>query len=250
MDWRTTPFDRRLYSVFLLGDFEHRRQRIMPIFHDVEQRSEAWDRLRLGIPTSSDFAKIVTPSREPSKQWQALAYQKIAERLLARKIDHYTSPAMERGQIVEEAAANWYEFDQNVSTQKIGFITDNAVTMGCSPDRFVGTIGLLEVKCPLPHTQIQYLLTGKAQRQYMPQLQGQLLIAEREWVDILCWHDELPRTVVRVQRDEHFIALLRSELRKFNEFVEGVMIKIGSVETRQPKDTLRDMLHATLEASP
>ena len=222
----------------------------MPIIHDVEQRSEAWDRLRLGIPTSSDFAKIVTPSREPSKQWQALAYQKIAERLLNRMIDHYTSPAMERGQIVEEEAADWYEFDRNVSTQKVGFITDDAGTMGCSPDRFVGTIGLLEIKCPLPQTQIEYLLTGKAQRQYMPQLQGQLLIAEREWVDILCWHDELPRVIVRVQRDEHFIGLLRAELRKFNEFINGVMMKIGSVEAREPKAALSDMLRATQEASP
>jgi|SRR6266446_2970975 len=217
---------------------------------ECEQRSEQWDRARLGIPTSSDFAKIVTPSREPSKQWQRLAYQKISERLLQRKIDHYTSPAMERGQIVEEEAADWYEFDRNVSTQKVGFITDDAGTMGCSPDRFVGTIGLLEIKCPLPQTQIEYLLTGKAHRQYMPQLQGQLLISEREWVDILCWHDELPCAVVRVERDEHFIAILRAELRKFNEFVSGVMAKIGSVEARQPKAALRDMLRATLEASP
>src|SRR5215831_5876153 len=34
---------------------------VMPIFHDVAQYSEAYDRLKLGIPTSSNFHKIVTP---------------------------------------------------------------------------------------------------------------------------------------------------------------------------------------------
>lgn len=222
------------------------------ILHDVEQRSEAWDRLRLGIPTSSDFDKIVTPSREPSKQWQKLAYQKIAERFLRRKIDHYTSPAMERGQIVEEEAASWYEFDREEVTQKIGFVTNNEATAGCSPDRLVGEAGLLEIKCPLPHVQVEYLLTGKAPRHYMPQLQGQLMITEREWADILCWHDELPRTVVRVYREERFIALLAAEIRKFNEFIDGVMDKIQSVSGQPtPKAALlKDMLKATLEAAP
>jgi hypothetical protein len=34
----------------------------MPIFHhDVAQYSDEYDRLRLGIPTSSNFHKIITP---------------------------------------------------------------------------------------------------------------------------------------------------------------------------------------------
>ena len=33
----------------------------MPVFHDVAQYSEAYDRLKLGIPTSSNFHKIITP---------------------------------------------------------------------------------------------------------------------------------------------------------------------------------------------
>ena len=54
--------------------------------------------------------------------------------------------------IVEAEAADWYEFDQDVTTQRVGFITDDGRTMGCSPDRFVGDDGLLEIKTPLPHT--------------------------------------------------------------------------------------------------
>src|SRR5215469_5618014 len=43
---------------------------VMPIVHDVAQYSEAYDRLKLGIATSSNFHKIVTPQGKPSKQWR------------------------------------------------------------------------------------------------------------------------------------------------------------------------------------
>ena len=66
----------------------------MPIFHDVAQYSKAYDRLKLGIPTSSNFHKIVTPQGKPSKQWREYACVLIAERLLQRKIEFYNSPAI------------------------------------------------------------------------------------------------------------------------------------------------------------
>jgi hypothetical protein len=121
----------------------------MPIFHhDVTQYSEVYDRLRLGIPTSSHFHKIITPQGKPSKQWREYACILIAERILQRKIEFYNSLAMERGLIVEAEAADWYEFDQDVIVERVGFITDDNHTIGCSPDRLVGDEGLLEISRP------------------------------------------------------------------------------------------------------
>jgi hypothetical protein len=221
----------------------------MSILHDCAQYSEAYDRLRLGLPTSSNFKKIITSLGEPSKQWRAYAYHLIAERLLGRKVDSYTSPQMERGVIVEAEAAEWYEFAHNQETRRIGFITNDAGTVGCSPDRLIGDDGLLEIKCPSPPGQIEYLLTGKPHRDHRPQLQGQLWITEREWVDILCWHDELPRIVVRAERNEAFIAKLRVEMEKFNDYIDGVMDKIGSVQSA-PRAELKEALRASLGAVP
>jgi len=198
----------------------------MPIFHDVAQYSQEHDRLRLGIPTSSNFHKIITPQGKPSKQWREYACVLIAERLLHRKLEFYNSPAMERGLIVEAEAADWYEFDQDVTVQRAGFITDERHRMGCSPDRLVGDEGLLEVKAPLPHTQVEYWLSGEVSERFRPQLQGQLYVSQRSWVDILCWHDVLPKLVVRVEPDEKFIAAFDRELQIFNYFIERVMEKI------------------------
>ena len=220
----------------------------MPIFHDVAQYSEDYDRLRLGIPTSSNFHKIITSQGKPSKQWREYACVLIAERLLHRKLEFFNSPAMERGLIVEAEAADWYEFDQDVTVQRAGFITDDRQSIGCSPDRVVGDEGLLEIKAPLPHTQVEYWLSGELGERFRPQLQGQLYVSQRCWVDILCWHDVLPKLVVRVEPDEKFIAALDRELQIFNYFIESVMEKIRAT-SELPIPPGRSALNAALRAS-
>jgi hypothetical protein len=222
----------------------------VPIFHDVAQYSEAYDRLKLGIPTSSNFHKIITPQGKLSKQWREYACLLIAERILQRKIEFYHSPAMERGLIVEADAADWYEFDQDVTVQRVGFITDDALTVGCSPDRLVGDDGLLEIKTPLPHTQVEYWLSGEVNERFRPQLQGQLYVSQRSWVDILCWHDVLPKVVMRVEPDQEFIKALDRELQIFNFFIERVIEKIrATTEAPVPQGglALRAALQASLE---
>ena len=221
----------------------------MPIFHhDVTQYSEEYDRLRLGIPTSSNFHKIITPQGKPSKQWREYACVLIAERLLQQKIEFYNSPAMERGLIVEADAVDWYEFDQDATTQRVGFITDDNHTLGCSPDRLVGAEGLLEIKAPLPHTQVDYWISGEVSERFRPQLQGQLYISHRSWVDIVCWHDVLPKLVMRVEPDEKFIEALDRELLIFNYFIDRVMEKIRATNDL-PIPPSRFALKAALRAS-
>ncbi len=233
----------------------------MSIYHDCIQYSDEYDRLKLGLPTSSNFHRIITPGGKPSTQWRGYACKLIAERILQRKVDAYTSPAMENGLIVEAEAVDWYEFarlDANYGeTTPIGFITNDAGTIGCSPDRLVGDDGLLEIKAPMPHTQIEYWLSGEAKEKYRPQVQGQLYISQRLWVDLVCWHDVLPKVVIRIEPDEKFIAALANELDIFNHFIERVMIKIRGVTDAviphsrlSAKIELREMLKATLEESP
>jgi hypothetical protein len=221
----------------------------MPIFHhDVAQYSDEYDRLRLGIPTSSNFHKIITPQGKPSKQWREYACVLIAERILQQKIEFYNSPAMERGLIAEADAVDWYEFDQDVTTQRVGFITDDNHTLGCSPDRLVGAEGLLEIKAPLPHTQVDYWISGEISERFRPQLQGQLYISQRSWVDIVCWHDVLPKLVMRVEPDEKFIEALDRELLIFNYFIDRVMDKIRATNYL-PIPPSRFALKAALRAS-
>jgi hypothetical protein len=160
---------------------------------------------------------------------------------------------MERGLIVEADAADWYEFDQDVTVQRVGLITDDDHTIGCSPDRLVGEEGLLEIKAPLPHTQVEYWISGEVSERFRPQLQGQLYVSQRSWVDILCWHDVLPKVVMRIEPDEKFIKALDCELQIFNFFVERVMEKIramNDVSVPEGKLALKAALRSSLETVP
>jgi hypothetical protein len=219
----------------------------VPILHSVAQRSEAWDRLKLGIPSSSEFHRILTPGGKDSEQWEQYACALIAERLLGRKLDSYVSPWMERGAELEIDAVRWYELDRDLDTEVIGFVTTGDGKVGCSPDRLVGDDGLLEIKAPAPATQVQYLITGAIDRKYKPQLQGQLWITERQWVDILAWHEELPRAVIRVERDEKYIERLAARLDWFVDYVDACLAKIETVST---KASLRERLQASLQVAP
>jgi hypothetical protein len=123
----------------------------------------------------------------------------------------------------------------------------------CSPDRLVGDEGLLEIKAPLPHTQIEYWISGEVNERFRPQLQGQLYVSQRSWVDILSWHDVLPKVVMRVEPDEQFIRTLHRELQIFNFFIERVMEKIraaNEVLIPQGRLALRAALRASLETAP
>ena len=84
-------------------------------------------------------------------------------------------------------------------------------------------------------------------------MQGQLYVSKRSWVDILCWHDVLPKLVMRIEPDEKFIAALDRELRIFNYFIERVMEKVR-VTTNLPIPAgnlaLRSALRASLELVP
>jgi hypothetical protein len=178
----------------------------------------------------------------------------IAERILQRKIQFYNnSAAMERGLMVEAEAVDWYEFDQDVTAQRVGFITDNNHMMGCGPERVVGEYGLLQIKAPLPHTQIEYWISGELSERFRPQLQGQLYVSQPSWVDVVCWHDVLPKVVMRVEPDEQFIATLDRELQMFNLFIESVIEKIratNEMPVPQGRLALKAALRASLELVP
>ena len=113
--------------------------------------------------------------------------------------------------------------------------------------------GLLEIKAPLPHTQVEYWISGEVSERFRPQLQGQLYVSQRGWVDIVCWHDVLPKLVMRVEPDEQFIKALARELQIFNYFIERVMEKIhtaSEVPVTQGSLALKAALRASLETAP
>ena len=194
------------------------------ICYDVRQGSSEWLQLRAGIPTASCFDQILTPKGKPSTQAERYLHTLLAERIMKRPVTEFVSTWMDRGSQLEAEAVAYYEGLRELDTTKIGFITNDAGTIGASPDRFVGEDGLLEIKVPKEHTHMGYLLTRAVDAAYYPQVQGQLWVSGRKWGEILSYHPELPPALVHVERDEGYIALLAAAVGAFSVALERAAV--------------------------
>lgn len=145
----------------------------------------------------------------------------IAERLMGHPRIEFMSMWMNRGSEMEADAVAYYEMQREVNTTRIGFITNDAGTVGASPDRSVGEDGLLEIKVPKESTHVGYLLKHHVDTEYFPQVQGQLWVSGRSFVDILSYHPEMPPALIRVERDESFIRMLAAAVTTFSEVLEA-----------------------------
>jgi hypothetical protein len=185
----------------------------------MPQRSEAWFHIKLGVPSASEFHRIVTPKElKLSKQHKDLLARYVAEWYLQTPLDSVETQWMQRGEDMEPLARKAYEFERDVEIQEVGFVTTEDGLLGCSPDGLIGTDGLIEIKAPSPQVHTGYLLFG-TEDEYKIQAQGQLYIAEREWNDLYSYHPLMPSLATRYNRDEVYIAKLADALHQFTDLL-------------------------------
>ncbi len=209
--------------------------------HDVQQGSQRWLELRMGIPSASNCDRIITPGAAPSKSASGYCNELIAEILLGRPLLGVLTGAMERGKGLEDEARKYYELVRDVETVPIGFVTTDDGRLGASPDRLVGEVGLVEIKAPSETTQSKYLSAhidamlgsgsgeGGAATVYKCQVQMQLFVCEREWCDVISYFPGLPETITRVGRDEKFIATMRTLLYDFVALFDSRLEKLKAL---------------------
>lgn len=195
---------------------------------DMVQGSPEWLQARLGIPTASEFSRIITPSKgDLSKSAAGYAQELVTEILLGEPLESSVGNLdwVVRGKLLEPQAVAQYEFTMDVETMPVGFVTTDDGRVGCSPDRLlVGSRGCMEVKCPKPATHMGYLLDGPG-LDYRCQIQGQLAIGEFAFCDFYSFHPALPPALLRVERDEPFIAKLNRALAEFLAMRDDMLMR-------------------------
>ena len=163
------------------------------------QYSPEWVAVRSGIPTASQFGRIMTPAqRKYSSQAREYALELLDQRHRGYSRDAHCSPEMQHGLDTEPEARAWYAFDTGRDVQQVGFCLSDCGRFGCSPDGLVGDDGGLEIKCPQPVTHLKYLDEGVVPTQYLPQIHGSLLVTGRAWWDFLSYCPGYPPLVLRV----------------------------------------------------
>lgn len=184
---------------------------------DCEQGTPAWHKCRAGIPTASRFDTVQAKGRDggKSKTRQDYLHQLAGEVITGECAESFSNSHMERGKAMEAEARDLYAFMKDVEPTLVGFVRNGDV--GASPDSFVAENGAAEVKTKLPHLQIEVLKRNDVPPEHVPQCQGVLWVAEREWIDFISYWPKLPLFVKRVYRDEEYIAKLAASVKTFNE---------------------------------
>lgn len=190
---------------------------------DCVQNSPEWLEARMGIPTSSKFQTVMAKGKDGGRSITRTEYlHKLAgEIITGEPMENYQNAHMERGHEQEDEARDMYAFMTDAEPIRVGFVKDG--NKGCSPDSLIGEDGGLEIKTASPHIQIERLKANRLPPEHRHQVQGNLWICRRKWWDFVSYCPRLPLLIVRVERDDGFIATIDGAVTQFNaELVETV----------------------------
>lgn len=186
-----------------------------------EQGSPEWLQERIGLITASKVDKLITPSGKASTSAKGYIDEIVSEMLMGRAEETFQSAAMLRGKELEPEARAWVELQQDYDVQQVGLGIIDDLRAGASPDGLIGDDGGLEIKCPTPKIHTSYLREGKMPDAYIPQVQMNIWLWSRDWWDFCSYHPEMPKLLVRVERDQKFIAAMVTEINKAKNAIES-----------------------------
>lgn len=213
---------------------------------NCDQGGEDWFRARMGIPTASEFSCVLrTKGRGDngeSKERTSYMRKLAGEILTGEPMVSYSNADMERGKLQEDEARDLYALMKGVDPERVGFIRNG--NAGCSPDSLLGADGGLEIKCALPHVQIERLEKGELPPEHKAQVQGSLWLTEREYWDFVSYCPRMPLLVIRVRRDDGYIANLAGAVAQFNDELAALIERIRRYG--EPKPTTLELLKASV----
>lgn len=181
------------------------------VIFDCDQGTPEWHEARRGVVTASCFADVLAKGEGKTRRKLLLT---LAGEIISGEVeDGYSNKHMERGHEFESIARELYAFQGDADPQLVGFMRRGRI--GASPDALIGTDGLLEIKSKLRWLQLDALERGVLPPEHRAQVQGQLLVSGRSYCDFVSYAPRLPLLIVRVERDEPYIATLKQALADF-----------------------------------
>jgi putative phage-type endonuclease len=193
------------------------------IIHKIDQNTEQWLDLRRGKFTASSIKHLF--SKPTTAAYEKAIYSVAFERLTGQSPESFSNEWMQRGHELEASARMHYELTTGNSVEDGGFVEMDE-WVGCSPDGLVDDDGLLEIKCPVFNTHMNYLMNGKLPSTYKWQVHSQIWITDRKWCDFMSYYPGLKEFIIRVNRDDALIAELEKAVESAKAEVEQIIKKL------------------------
>lgn len=203
------------------------------------QRSSEWFEQRLGKVTASRVAdcmsyykptaKMALEGIPPKETETRKRYRQgiVAERLTGQPAEPepFVNYDMKWGIANEAIAKNVYQLTYHRLVEEAPFVQHETLLAGASPDGYVtdkdtGEVGLVEIKCLRSANHLyKAIFTQEIPAEHIPQIQMQMWITGMAWCDFIAFDSRVPDGlrifVKRVERDDEYIKMLETEVRKF-----------------------------------
>lgn len=204
------------------------------IEHLVQHASDEWFQVRCGTPTASRFSDILTPAKlSLSSKSKTYARKLAAEKALGYPVIEFQgNAATERGNQLEAEALevfNWVYEDRGIQMRESGFFVHESGQFGATPDGVYVCDEFscgLEIKCPGASKHTGYVEEGVLPRDYLLQVQGNLLATGFDFWYFMSYYPGLSPLIVKVEKDEEVFNKLIAALSDFNQNVNSIVNKI------------------------
>lgn len=208
---------------------------------EVEQGTGGWRQWRAGMPTASQFSKIVTGTGKPSTQAAGYLNELLAGCYGVFNEGFQGNHWTRRGLELEPEARAVYEFLTDCDVMEIGFVSNGLA--GCSPDGAIEVANMLhesfkpfscaglEIKCLKASEHVAILRSQKIPSIHKPQVYGSLWLTGWAWWDFFAYHPSMPHYLQRVTADDTeyraWIKVFLVEIEKFNEKLNKAKQQLG-----------------------
>lgn len=205
---------------------------------EIEQKSDEWHFMRLGLVTASNFWKILPSERtkkygDTRKTYMRELVTQIADREAKENI---TSKQMDWGNQHEPAAREKYAMILNMKIHELSFIFSHNGRAGLSVDGLTD-VGLgFEIKCPYdPANHTKFIVEGQTKKEYIHQVNSSMWMTEAE-----AWHNisynprctvsgkELHATVFRPNQE--LFGMYEEELGKFLYEMDKMLMSVYGIK--------------------
>ena len=197
------------------------------------QGTDEWRQARCGSVGASDAPRVVRRTKTGySADRDSLMAEKVLERLTNTPFEKYKTQSMLQGTAREPEARLLYSMVRGVEVMEAGLVSHLAVKGShASPDGYVSSGGLIEIKCPEPATHLDTLLGETISNDHIVQMQWQMACAVMPWCDYVSFNPDFPPAmqlwIKRVHRDPKFISELEREIAIFIRELEAKVNKLS-----------------------
>ena len=215
---------------------------------DCIQGEPEWFKARKGIPTGSEFGRIMTAAKGD----YAAGATTYADELVSEAAEWVPSftgtPDTERGTYMENEARRWLSFNEGIELREVGFCLSDCGRYGASPDALMEDGSPVEIKCPqLPKILgywREFEKTGEVPRVHKVQCHAEMLAVGADKCLFLGYADSqyIENLTITVHRDE-FTEKLEACADRFCDELEELQRKRFGDEYGPMVETLHEWRH-------